>query len=307
MTTFEGLIIIPKIIDLTGQKFGYLIVDRKLPKEARVIKNKTNWVCICEYCGEEHIKTTGDLRRGRTNSCNCVLQTDLTGNRYGRLTVIERTEERSGTAYKWLCKCDCGNYVKGATNHLKRGNIKSCGCITSKDLTGETFGMLTVKGDTGKRTPQRGKIWLCECECGNEYEVRTDSLTTGNTTSCGCLSESKGEKEVREFLEKNNIKYEEEYTFDDLIHVKPLRYDFGILDSKGNLLGLIEYDGRQHFEMTGYFGGIEEFELYQERDQIKNEYAEDNNIPLLRIPYTEYENIEQILTNTLKIRENTPC
>lgn len=293
---------IARLKDLTGEKFGYLIVEKKLPKEERKIPNKTNWMCICSHCGVEHIATTGDLNRGRTNVCNCVLQWDITGNRYGRLTVIERTEEKSGTAYKWLCRCDCGNYVKGAINHLKRGNIQSCGCVTSEDITGNKYGMLTVLKDTGKRTPQRGKIWLCKCECGNEYEVRTDSLTTGNTSSCGCLSESKGEKRIREYLETKGINYKEEYTFKDLININPLRYDFGILDNEGNLLGLIEYDGRQHFEMTGYFGGLEEFELYQERDQIKNEYAKKNDIPLLRIPYTQYEKIEKILGKELKRR-----
>ena len=301
-----GLIKITRLKELNGEKFGYLIVSRKLPKEERVIPNKTNWECVCEHCGEIHVVTTGDLNRGRTNVCNCVLQWDITGNKYNMLEVIERTEELSGTKYKWLCRCDCGNYTKVSITHLKKGNTQSCGCLVSKDLIDKTFGMLKVIRDTGKRDHKRGKIWLCKCECGNEYEVRTDSLTTGNTSSCGCLSESKGEKRIREYLETRSVKFKEEYTFKDLAHINPLRYDFGILDNEGNLVVLIEYDGRQHYEMTGYFGGVDEFERYQERDRIKNEYARENKIPLLRIPYTQYEEIEKILGKELK-KENTTC
>lgn len=58
---------------------------------------------------------------------------DLTGNKYGRLTVIERSESyisKSGIPkVKWLCKCDCGNTVNVLGVDLRRGNTKSCGCL----------------------------------------------------------------------------------------------------------------------------------------------------------------------------------
>lgn len=159
--------------------------------------------------------------------------------------------------------------------------------------------MLTVIKDSGERTTTKQKIWLCKCECGNEYKVRTDSLTTGNTTSCGCLTGSKGEKAILEYLEKNNIRFKQEYTFPDLRNINLLRFDFAVMDEDGNLVKLIEFDGRQHQNITGYFGGIEEYEAYLLRDEMKNTYCKENNIPLLRIPYTEIDNIENILNKEL--------
>ena len=56
-----------------------------------------------------------------------------------------------------------------------------------ESLIGATFGRLFVKEDDGKRTEQGKIMYLCECECGSVLHVRSDSLSTGNTTSCGCL------------------------------------------------------------------------------------------------------------------------
>lgn len=57
---------------------------------------------------------------------------DLTGQRFGMLTVIERAE-KIGNHISWICKCDCGNVTKAITgNNLKKGHVKSCGCMYRK-------------------------------------------------------------------------------------------------------------------------------------------------------------------------------
>lgn len=121
---------------------------------------------------------------------------DLTGQKYGKLTVIKRSLPRrtSGGHSKtmWLCECGCGNFTEVSTISLRNGNTKSCGCYRKEseskadysDLTGERFGRLTVierKGSVKKRA-----LWLCQCDCGNTTLVTTNSLKTGNTQSCGC-------------------------------------------------------------------------------------------------------------------------
>jgi len=59
---------------------------------------------------------------------------DLTGKRFGKLTVKKRVEvDRKGTF--WECKCDCGNVKVVIGNHLKSGNTKSCGCLAKKNGT----------------------------------------------------------------------------------------------------------------------------------------------------------------------------
>lgn len=55
-------------------------------------------------------------------------QRDLTGMRFGRLTALRRLEEKSGSCYLWLCRCDCGKEIKVPSNALKSGNTQSCGC-----------------------------------------------------------------------------------------------------------------------------------------------------------------------------------
>ena len=72
-----------------------------------------------------------------------------------------------------------------------------------------------------------------------------------------------------------------------------LRFDFYL--NKYNTL--IEFDGQQHFRPVDFFNGEEGFRLTQLRDNIKNEYCKNNNIPLLRISYKEINNIENILNN----------
>lgn len=117
---------------------------------------------------------------------------DLTGQRFGRLVVIEKAETKNGIV-KWKCLCDCGNEKIATGRDLKRGSVKSCGCyrhdFRHKDLTGQTFGKLKVI-ERVSINGGHGSTWLCQCECGNTITVRRDGLTTGHTTSCGCYAKS---------------------------------------------------------------------------------------------------------------------
>lgn len=121
---------------------------------------------------------------------------DITGQRFGRLVVIEKTEIKPNKGVYWKCKCDCGNVVEKLGCDLRSGNTKSCGCITKEnlkkysekkmlDLGGKRFGKLTVVKSTNKKDGSN-YIWECKCDCGNTLFVRGTSLVDGNTTSCGC-------------------------------------------------------------------------------------------------------------------------
>ena len=54
---------------------------------------------------------------------------DLTGNKYGLLTVISRSENAPNGVAVWKCKCECGNITFVRGNNLKSGGVKSCGCL----------------------------------------------------------------------------------------------------------------------------------------------------------------------------------
>ena len=124
---------------------------------------------------------------------------DLTGQRFGRLTVVKRAEDavyKNGKhKVRWLCKCDCGNYSIVQPNNLHSGGSRSCGCLRRDNsgtrhnrfinLTGKQFGRLTVISKTDEK--RRNKLtWLCKCTCGNEKIVAGADLRSGHTKSCGC-------------------------------------------------------------------------------------------------------------------------
>ena len=100
---------------------------------------------------------------------------------------------------------------------------------------------------------------------------------------CPKCRSSKGEASVRNWLEVNKIKYEEQQTFEGCKHKRRLKFDFYV--PQHNLC--IEYDGKQHFKIIvgGWGGGKEAYELRKLRDKIKNDYCKENKINLLRISY----------------------
>ena len=225
------------------------------------------------------------------------LSTRLVGQRFGHLTVQYDTGERFHRSIVWMCKCDCGREHKATSNNLNGGNVKSCGgqkCPyhrTYKDLTGQKFGHLTAMYPTTMKDGSH-MYWMCKCDCGNPElkEVASNHLQRGSVQSCGCITISIGEQNIENLLIKNNIPYQTQITFSDLKNIKPLRYDFGIYEKDSNkLIRLIEFDGIQHFEEQNYF--THSLEETQKSDRIKNNYAKQHNIPLIRIPYTERDKI----------------
>lgn len=116
---------------------------------------------------------------------------DLTGKHFGKLTVLEPTEQRVRDAVVWRCRCECGNEILVESRRLKPGIIFSCGCEASpydgiKDLTGYHFGKLLVKGRSGNKAKDGNPLWLCQCECGKKIETTKQRLVNGGVRSCGC-------------------------------------------------------------------------------------------------------------------------
>lgn len=230
---------------------------------------------------------------------------DITGQKFGRWTVIKRVPNLKSRDAKFLCKCDCGTEREVLGKNLRNGRSKSCGCYKNEvdtkrmiqmnkeralDLTGEKYGLLTPLEPTDKRLSS-SIVWKCQCDCGNITYVSVDNLRGQNPVrSCGCIGSSVGEKIIENILKENNISYIKEYSFDDLRFERTnrkARFDFYL--PKYNRL--VEFDGEFHFIDKGNWSKNDSLESRQERDRIKNEYALSHNIPLVRIPYTERDRI----------------
>lgn len=118
------------LIDLRGKRFGRLIV---LSRAESVRRKIPCWLCLCD-CGNIKVIPGMNLRGGFTRSCGCFRAIDLTGQRFGRLTVVERVENASYRKVQWLCLCECGNSTVVIAAHLRNGNTLSCGCLRRQSI-----------------------------------------------------------------------------------------------------------------------------------------------------------------------------
>ena len=127
-----------KINDLTGQRFGRLLVlykSKPVTYESGAIKTK--WHCQCD-CGNEVDVFRTSLIDGRTRSCGCSRSEitsqrgtkDITNQHFGKLTAIER-DGKYKTQHIWKCQCECGNICNIPVGHLLSGHTSSCGCDRS--------------------------------------------------------------------------------------------------------------------------------------------------------------------------------
>lgn len=145
------------------------------------------------------------LTSGNTTSCGCLHREmvrrlgharalELAGQVFGRLTVLHRENSgtpRGGMDIRWHCRCACGKELDVRGKDLRAGQ-QSCGCLNResrvRNLAGQVFGHLAALQLAGK--DRNGRLtWRCRCACGREVVVRGNTLTNGETKSCGCRRE----------------------------------------------------------------------------------------------------------------------
>ena len=129
-----------------------------------------------------------------------------------------------------------------------------------------------------------------------EYFSKTPSATI-KIRGCPKCRLSKGEQRIMEFLQRNNIEFECQKKFDGLVNRKPLSFDFYL--PKYNTC--IEFDGLQHFSPIDAFGGIESFQILKSNDNKKDKFCQENNIKLIRISYLEFQLVDSILEEKIKV------
>lgn len=129
----------PRIKDLTGKRFGRLIVIKYTGKTDK--RHNTLWLCKCD-CGNITEANSYRLKNGEIKSCGCLYKENLKkingnynliGKKYSLLTVLEEAYVKNGKKY-WKCICDCGNISYRTTTELVTQEIKSCGCLKKNKL-----------------------------------------------------------------------------------------------------------------------------------------------------------------------------
>jgi len=162
----------------------------------------------------------------------------------------------------------------------------------------EQFCVFNMHGDKyiiiGKYVKANQKVEIKCIQCNNIWKIVPYSILNGH--GCPVCKQSKGEEIISNYLKENNIDFKPQHTFDDCKNTQVLHFDFYLPEY--NMC--VEYDGIQHYKPIEHFGGEERLKYTKQNDKIKNEYCKNNNIILLRIPYTRFKNIEKILEQKIK-------
>ena len=237
----------------------------------------------CPYCAGTHCKTTEQF-------------IDEMAEKNPAIKILGRYRNNK-TPIEVSCNV-CGYEWSPIPNSL----IEMKGCPKCKGLlrkTQEEFVReMAEKHPTitviGEYVNNRVKV-KCFCNECETYFFSAPHTMLSNGNGCPNCTTSRGENRIKEWLNNNEVEYSFQHVFKECKDVRVLPFDFYI----PSLNMTIEYDGIQHFEPKDFFGGEESFNKLKEHDSIKSNYCMENNIRLLRIPYFQYEEIENILENEL--------
>jgi hypothetical protein len=280
---------------------------------------KLKWRCLKDNCGEIFDMCWNNIFNGCNCSCCAGMQVGLsnclaTKNpelakqwhpiKNGTLTPYDVTYGSDKNVW-WQCEkghewpakiCDRnrGNGCPYCAGHLPSKNYNLLIC--NLKLANEWDYDKNDKKPEEYTPNSHSKVWWTCGSCGYKWYMTIYNRNIG--TGCPKCNNSKANNKIIDFCEVNKLNYFPEYKIKDCCDKLPLPFDVGVVDK--NILYLIEADGKQHFYPVN-FGGIsderalENLKIIQYHDQIKNKYCEKNKIKLLRIPYWDFDNIENIL------------
>jgi hypothetical protein len=296
-------------------------------------ENASTLIEINCLCGNPFKNTFSQFKYGkgiRCDDCNRRETSERKTIPYSEIKHFVENESKSGC--KLLTKeqdyvnthtnveiqCPCGeryftNIHMFRSDNKRQCNICGLGYMKKDDFVNLFHDKEEVNGcelidyeDTGEFIYARNKISI-KCKCGEIFNTIRYSFTHNDKKRCDKCANIyyKGEERIREFLVNNNLNFKIQYCFENCRGTrKPLPFDFAVFDEKGSLDYLIEYDGRQHFEPVNFGGcsdevALKEYENLKNNDRTKNEYCKSNHIKLIRIPYWDFDRIEEILTKEL--------
>ena len=186
------------------------------------------------------------------------------------------------------------NFYSGANCAICTGHKKKTYDEVKKYFEQEEYELVSTK----YLGPHKCLKYICPNH-KNKVQKMTWNNFYYNEQRCPICKETKGERAIRKFLEKENISFVEQKRFEDLKDIRKLSFDFYI----PSLSILIEYQGEYHdgtiMKSNSYYQTAEDFESQQKRDSIKKQYAKENNYNLIEIWYWDYDRIDEILKQTI--------
>lgn len=181
-----------------------------------------------------------------------------------------------------------GHFLKGhrckICSHARRGLTRRLDCAqVDKELLEIGYRRIGEYSGTDKKL-------LIICNNNHETEMSLTNIRRG--IRCKYCNSSIVERRIMKYLSSLKVSFEKEFSFRNIDTETYMYFDFAVFNSDDTTIDfVIEFDGRHHFEEVAiYDATLEEF---QERDRRKNNYCREFNIPLLRIPYTELDNVEK--------------
>lgn len=304
-----------------GERFYSLTVEgfgRKPGSNSRQLY----YYCRCD-CGNITYVRRQDLLNGVRKSCRCRIweKAQMIGKVFGKLTVLEiddDVERGTGKHTYYHCRCECGNIISVRGSDLRTSRVIDCDYEVrkrisekiSKDISGMTFGYLSVIKRDWESGMKKGKHarWFCKCAlCGNIESISSQILIKYGKDRCRkCSGMSNGEKKICDLLDDMNIEYDNNSGYKDCIYPETnarLRFDFVIHTDPEYI---IEFDGIQHFKEIKSWETKTNLKERQSRDSFKDKWCANNNVPLIRIPYTHLSKIcnEDLLLESSKFIVN---
>lgn len=158
--------------DLTGMKFGKWTVLYEVDRKDH--ETGSRWLCKCE-CGKEQDISGWRLKAGKSIACrSCFFKEhprknkliNETGNKYGFLTVLHKSDRKAGLHVCWVCQCKCGSIIDVDITSLRRGKTRSCGCL------GTSYGEFRIKqllDDNNIKFKKEKTFKDLRCENGKYY------------------------------------------------------------------------------------------------------------------------------------------
>jgi len=292
-----------EVEELVGEE--YTVLEDYVTSKTKILFRHNT--CGYEYKNKPNHFLTGKRcplcakRLKRTNKQFLLEINELVGDEYTFLEPYETASSKILVTHN-----SCGYTYKVTPSDFINGGKRCLKCSGLMKKTTESFKQEIKKLSNNEFSliseyeNSDTKVTIRHNTCKHSWDVSPSSFLS--RVSCPRCNTSNGESLIASYLTEKGIKYTPEFTFKDLYYRSEsylLRFDFAVLDRNDNVNLLIEYDGEQHFKNMYWDNDRENLTVRKERDELKNRYCESRSIPLLRIPYTDLSNINNILEEVI--------